>query len=84
MQAELTYPVEESVTGGVLSLFNNAGGLVLLLILPNIPDSYNSLVMGLVVLLGTVVLLFVQVQYKRSNVDLNVGGKDLRDPLLDQ
>ena len=63
---------------------NNAGGLVLLLILPNIPDSYNSLIMGVVVVLGTALLLFVRVRYKRSNVDLKKGNAGMADPLLSE
>ena len=94
-KAEVTYPAEESVTGGILSLCNNAGGLVLLVVLPSIPDSYNSLVMGLAVVLGTVVLIFVSVRYKRSEVDMDgeytrsevdivTGGKELAEPFVDK
>ena len=83
-QAEVTYPAEESVTGGILSLCNNAGGLVLLVVLPSIPDSYNSLVMGLAVVLGTAVLIFVRVQYKRSDVDMERGTKELSEPFADK
>ena len=74
-KAEVTYPAEESVTGGILTFCINAGGLVLLVVLPSIPDSYNSLVMGFAVVFGTAVLIFVRVRYKRSEADeKRLGG----------
>ena len=84
MQAEVTYPAEESITGGILSFCINAGGLVLLVVLPSIPDSYNSLVMGFAVVLGTAVLIFVRVRYKRSDVDMEKMNEDLTEPLSDK
>ena len=64
-------------------MFNNAGGLVLLFVLPLVPDSYNSLIMVVVVLVGTVMLLFARVRYKRSRVDLKVENVDnMKNPLL--
>lgn len=57
---------------------------MLLVVLPSIPDSYNSLVMGFAVVLGTAVLIFVRVRYKRSDVDMEKMNEDLTEPLSDK
>merc|ERR1712032_1542845 len=75
MMAEITYPADESVAGGVLSLFCNAGGLVILFMLPLAPAGYDSIIMGVVVLAGTVLFLFVRVDYKRSRADFDAKSQ---------
>jgi len=64
--AEITHPVAEGVSGGFISFSNNFGGLVLLFVLPHIDKNYDSLLMTGSILLGCLLIFFVQERYPRN------------------
>lgn len=49
----MTYPIDEVVTGGIVSGVNNAAGFFFLLAIPHIDKSWHSLIMSLTVVFAT-------------------------------
>jgi len=68
--AELTYPANEGISAGVVSMLNNAGGLILLFVMPAIAKSWNSALMFGSVVLCSVLMVFVKEKYLRGQKDL--------------
>ena len=65
---ELTYPTTEATSGGLITIFNNAGALILLAFKTSIRTSYiNFLMPGTV--LGTIIIImvFVKERYLRKD-----------------
>jgi len=69
LAAELTYPAPEGISAGLLSFLNNVGGLILMVIMPNVPDSYSSIMMTASVLLCLGLVCFATERYLRSDED---------------
>jgi hypothetical protein len=74
--AELTYPGNEGLSAGVVSLSDNAAGLVLLFVMPLIAKSWNSALMLCAVIIGAVLIFFVKEEYYRGKRDTALAETD--------
>ena len=66
--AEITFPLPESLSASVLVQLNNATALILLFIPPGLYQLLNFLVL-LSVGACTVMMMYVNIDYKRRNID---------------
>lgn len=75
ISCEAAYPVSEGITTGFLTLLQNLGGTLVLLIslVPNIGTTWiNWCLLGAVG--GSVIgLCFYRMDYRRTNIDLNIN-----------
>ena len=69
--AEVTYPLPESISGGIIVLIYNIGSLMVLGIVPFVNvDWMNSAQTVTFIICGLTVLLAVKIEYKRSEEEL--------------
>jgi hypothetical protein len=66
----MTFPCAEGISAGIISALNNAGGLVLLVVMPLIDKNWDSLLMALTVVVTFVMVLTVDENYERSKHDM--------------
>jgi len=71
LAAELTYPAPEGISAGILSFLNNVGGLLLLLVMPNVPLSYSNCLMTGSVLLSVLCVGCATERYTRTEADMD-------------
>eukprot|EP00943_MAST-04B_sp_MAST-4B-sp1_P001875 g1875.t1 len=65
---ELTYPITEATSGGIISIFNNIGALILLAIKTSIKTSdINVLMTGTVLVTCIIIIIFVKERYLRKD-----------------
>jgi predicted MFS family arabinose efflux permease len=67
---EVTYPVKEEVSAGLIALANNAAGLVLLLVGTYYTGNYINWTMTGVCVVCFIAMLFTKEAYKRTKIDL--------------
>ena len=65
----MTFPCAEGISAGIISAINNAGGLLLLVIMPLIDKNLDSLLMVLTVMVSFVMVMTVSEKYERSKQD---------------
>jgi MFS family permease len=67
---EITYPIPEATSGGIMTLFNNMGALLFLAIPPSFASSMN-VVMTATVLMTFLLVFSVKEAYHRSDTEAN-------------
>mmetsp|Transcript_17930 Transcript_17930/g.42687 ORF Transcript_17930/g.42687 Transcript_17930/m.42687 type:complete len:96 (-) Transcript_17930:698-985(-) len=63
-----------SISAGVISALNNAGGLVLLFTVGHIDKSWDSLIMVATVAVGALIIFGVKEEYRRRVLDTRASG----------
>eukprot|EP01116_Phalansterium_solitarium_P018223 TRINITY_DN4755_c0_g2_i1.p1 TRINITY_DN4755_c0_g2~~TRINITY_DN4755_c0_g2_i1.p1 ORF type:complete len:476 (+),score=196.57 TRINITY_DN4755_c0_g2_i1:97-1524(+) len=74
--AELTYPVPEGTTAGLITMMNNVACLAVIGVSPYIPLLWLNCVMTIAVAIATVLLGFIREDYRRSRLDQAADAKD--------
>lgn len=67
--AELTYPYSESFSGAIFSWLLNAFGLILLVVFPLVPDSWDPFAMVGALLVSLILLRGVREEHPRRRLD---------------
>lgn len=66
LSVELTYPISEGTSAGLLTLVNNMGCLIFLGLTPLISATWVNILMVGSVLLSMIVMIFIPIVYRRS------------------
>lgn len=74
--AELTFPLSESLSAGLISFINNASSLFFLFIAPHVKGSIMNLIMLLTTVTCSILLLPVSDAYKRMDAEQKYDAAD--------
>lgn len=89
LAAEMTYPLSEAVTGGMMQMCSNGVGVVFLFLAPSLRPSLMNAFMVVAALAGVLLLPFVGENYKRVDAETRAreaasgnvnGAADVRTP----
>lgn len=70
LAVELTYPISEGTSAGLLTLINNIGCLLFFGVTPVISAEWINILMVATVFLSAVIMIFIPIVYKRSERDV--------------